>query len=351
MRLDLSKNKNPYLPTKKSLKKLKQKIDLITFYPSKRIETYEQKLSEDLKVKKNQIILTAGTMEAMNLIIDRYKFKTAGILNPTFWGINYISLLNDVKVIKINMKDIFSYNIKEIETLIYKSDVIYLCNPNNPTTAYLEKNKLESIIKKNKEKFFIIDETMLKFDSCYKKKSLKNLINKYKNLFVIFSFSKIYGVPGLRLGIILTHIENYKILTKKRGIYLLNSLTGYYIENNNFNDDKLNNCRKKIKNNFIYLEKKLKKTYIRSIKNTNMGFILIEIRNSMLAEKLQKYLLKNNIIVKLIGDSYGNDMKNFIRISALTYIETIKLIYYMNKFEKMVKKVENRKEIKDIKSI
>lgn len=340
MYLDLSKNKNPYLPTKKSLKKLKKNIELISVYPCKKIETYEQKLAEDLKVKKNQIILTTGTMEAMNLIIDKYKFKIAGVLNPTFWGFDYISLLNNIKVIKINMEDIFSYNLEEIETLIYKSDVIYLCNPNNPTTAYLEKNKLEDIIKWNKKKFFIIDETMLKFDLYYREKSLINLINKYKNLFVIFSFSKIYGVSGLRLGIILTHTENYRILTKKRGIYLLNSLTGYYIENNDFSDDKLNECRKKIKNNFIFLGKKLKKTYIKSIKDTNMGFALIEIENSVLAKKLQKYLLQNDIIVKLVGEAYGNDMKNFIRISASTFIDTIKLIHYINKFEK---KVRNKK--------
>lgn len=193
---DLSKNKNPYLPTRRDIKKMKKNAKLITVYPQKKIEIYEEKLSKELGVKKNQLILTPGTMEAMNVILNKYKFSTSLIIKPTFWGIEYASSLNKVKIIEVKTDDIFSYNINDLKKLISKADVVYLCNPNNPTTAYIEKSILEKLIRDNPNKYFLIDETMLKFDSDYENKSLKKLVNKYKNLFIIISFSKIYGVAG-----------------------------------------------------------------------------------------------------------------------------------------------------------
>ncbi len=331
---DLSKNKNPYLPTRRDIKKMKKNAKLITVYPQKKIEIYEEKLSKELGVKKNQLILTPGTMEAMNVILNKYKFSTSLIIKPTFWGIEYASSLNKVKIIEVKTDDIFSYNINDLKKLISKADVVYLCNPNNPTTAYIEKSILEKLIRDNPNKYFLIDETMLKFDSDYENKSLKKLVNKYKNLFIIISFSKIYGVAGLRIGAILTNCKNYDILTKNRGVYLLNSLTGYYLENQNFNDNKLNIYRKKIKNNFRYLEQKIKYNYIKSIKNVDCGFILLEMKNEMQARKLHQYLYSKKMIVKLMSDVYGENMKNYIRISSFKFHQALKLVYYINKFQK-----------------
>lgn len=338
MLCDLSKNKNPYLPTKKEINNIRENTKLMTVYPQKKLEVYEQKLAEEFNVENNQLVLTSGTMEAINIILNKYKFNTSCVLKPTFWGMEYISSLNNVKAIEINVDDIFSYKTEDLEKAISKADVIYLCNPNNPTNAYLEKSSLEKLIEKNNEKYFIIDETMLKFDLDFESKSLKNLINKYKNLFIIISFSKIYGVAGLRLGIILTHFKNYEILTENRGVYLLNSLTGYYLENKDFADNKLDISRKKIRKNFNYLENKIKYTFIKSIRNSNSGFILLEVKCEKLAKELQQYLCRKKIIVKLMADIYGDSMKNYIRISAFKFYDALRLIYYINKFQRKISK-------------
>lgn len=340
---DLSKNKNPYLPTKREINNLKKNIKLITVYPQKQIEVYEQKLTKELNVNKNQLVLTSGTMEAMNIILNKYKFNTSCVLKPTFWGMEYLSSLNNIKTIEINVDNIFFLGIEDLEKCINKADVIYFCNPNNPTNTYLEKSNLEKLIKNNKDKYFVIDETMLKFDLDFESKSLKKLINKYKNLFIIISFSKIYGVAGLRLGVILTHSRNYDILTVNRGVYLLNSLTGYYLENKDFNDNELNIIRKKIKNNFNYFQSKIKYIYIKSIKNSNSGFILLEVQSGELAKELQQYLYRKKIIVKLMGDIYGDSMKKYIRISAFKFYEALKLIYYVNKFQRKTSKKISKK--------
>ena len=87
-----------------------------------------------------------------------------------------------------------------------KGDVIWITNPHNPTGQLWGKNSLEAIIKKYK--LVICDEAFLSITPNGEKESLIPLTKKYNNLLVLRSLTKIFNIPGLRLGSLLAHRKN-----------------------------------------------------------------------------------------------------------------------------------------------
>lgn len=128
---------------------------------------------------------------------------------------------NNCDVIKKQLKDSRYYEYDKIRELSKNVDMIFLCNPNNPTLDTLNREKLLKIIRKNQNCHFVIDETELVFNADYSERTLINETINNTNLSVITSVSKFFGVPGLRCGFIITNEVNTKKLIKLEYCFLL----------------------------------------------------------------------------------------------------------------------------------
>ena len=161
----------------------------------------KQALARHSNVKENQIMLTCGSDQAIEIVLTHIleSKEALGILVPTFPRFEIVARrLCDAKIKPF----------KSLKKLPTGCKAIFLCTPNNPTTEELNVSELKNIIKKNKETIFILDSAFSDFGQ----HNMSSLVSKFNNLIVIKSLSKSFGLSGLRVGWIETQKENISAL-------------------------------------------------------------------------------------------------------------------------------------------
>ena len=315
--IDLSKDINPFFPTKKMVYFLKKNILNIKYYPNKNMLSFDSKKINGYFDNDN-IVITNGTLYAMDLILKTYNKKIIGIFDPTFWGIKKVSTINKYNIIeeKICIND--KYNIKQIESLAKKVDVLYLCNYNNPTLNYIPSDQLIDVVRNNKTCMFIIDETILSFDKDYEKKTITKYINDCSNLSVIISLSKIMGIAGLRAGLLIIPKQMKESIINNQIPYSINTLSQKYVKkyiNVLFDSKELDYSKIKINKNFNYFIKKVDKVIVKKIIYNNSAFLLMEISDKVDYYDFVEYLLDNGVKVSVTNKYYNLD-KKYIKVSS-----------------------------------
>lgn len=329
----LCNNLNPFLPNKKIAFKLALNMKLLKEYPSATSNKLAKEISSKLSVPIETTIVTNGSTEAFDYLLRMPNIEKVGVFTPTFWGYESACKRTNRKINKVPLKDNRYYEYDKIDELSKNVDMIFLCNPNNPTLDLLDKERLMSIINQNKNCHFVIDETELVFNADYSERTFINETINYSNLSVITSVSKFFGVPGLRCGFIITNEVNAKEINKIRIPYSINIFSELFILNyfNRFNDLKL---IKKIYKNFNYLTANLESKYIIEIINVNSGFILIKFDSLIDVNELTDYLQTKGIMIRNMKKSYPDFLGECIRVSAGKRKEFRKLFKQIKKFIK-----------------
>ena len=124
--IDLSKNQNPYYPTKKIYRKLKKEVKSIKFYAEDYVKISLPKTSGNRRITERNFLITNGTMEAMDLILFAKKKKKIGFMQPTFWGIKTAANRNSYEIIEEHFEENMEYNAMKIDELAKKVDLVYL---------------------------------------------------------------------------------------------------------------------------------------------------------------------------------------------------------------------------------
>ncbi len=314
--IDLSKNTNPFYPNKKILQVMKKTVSDIKNYPES-IVTVDKTKFLGKYLLKNNIIATNGTMDAMNVILKTLKLKKIGMYSPTFWGIEYNSKLNGYDITKIKFNDEFEYDYDELNNLSKKMDVIYLCNYNNPTLSYLSRDVLYKLIKNNPQCRYIIDETVLAFNTNFNNITFVKYINELKNVDILISCSKIFGISGIRLGLIFSNEDNIEQYKENIYVYSVNIFANAFAKNLLSEFDKLQKVRIKMKNNMEEFINKINNSeVIKEIKNCGASFIFVELNPKIKYNEFIDYLMKSGIRVSDTNNVYSDLKKKYIRISV-----------------------------------
>lgn len=329
--LKLDENKNPFLPNKQMLNFFRNKTHIISDYPSINNELIETQISQTFAIDKSYTMFGNGSMDLFNKLVNSFGDVSYGIIAPSFWGFKHFLYLNNYKKWNhLQLTDNNEIDLDNLNKLSKKCSVIYLCNTNNPTLQYFNKKSLINIIQKNPNCHFIIDETLLTFEDFYSK-SLFQYCKKYNNLTIVISMSKIFGIAGLRMGIL---FSNENLITKLKLTqipFVTNNLTEKFAIEFLPYFNKLDKIKTKIYDNFKYLEKNVYKKYIISIKNINSSFVNIFIDYKIDLHKLKDYLDSYHILIRYSFELDGT-YANFIRISAGTKKQYKKFIFYFNKY-------------------
>ncbi len=209
-------------------------------YPSldsSNTDVLKQKLSFAADVQPKNITLTNGADDALLAIITKFKPKTVYKFSPSYDFVDTI-------------QQDYKFNIKYVEILLndkhkalelfdpQNNDVIYICNPNNPTGDLWTKEELDAVIHSHKTCQIIIDQAYIEFSPADRKCEL------FKNVFYVRTFSKAYGLAGIRLGYIVSQESiamSFKKVTefaKICGLKVLENIDFY-----NKNIDKINGNR------------------------------------------------------------------------------------------------------------
>ena len=207
----LSSNENPYGPSPKALKAMSDAFGLACRYPDERAEVLVKSLARLNGVASEEILLGDGSGEILKLCADAYtgpltnERNTVGrgilvVADPTFEAILYHAKLNGAEIVKIPLTPSFSHDLPKMMAAA-KKGLVYICNPNNPTASISAKNEVREFIEKApSDTMILVDEAYYHYADSADYESMIPLVKDHPNLIVTRTFSKIYGMAGLRCG-------------------------------------------------------------------------------------------------------------------------------------------------------
>lgn len=328
---------NPYFPSEQMLNKLKYNFkELISSYPST-LYIQNKCISRFFNIDEEKIIVGNGAAEIINYLRNIIKGKI-GVVIPTFN--EYIRCFPDNEIIEINSCD-NDYKITKEMLLSYKDKVdnLIVINPDNPSGNFISKEDIMEIIDEysKNDKKIIIDESFIDFADEDIRYSLlsDNILEKYKNLYVIKSIGKSYGIGGLRLGVLCSSdYESLKIMKEKMPVWNINSIAEYFLQIFPiYKKDYENSCNKISEERKFMIEALNKNDKIK-VYNSQANYLMCELKEANSSD-LTLYLLKNNnIFIKDLKNKKGFENKEMIRIAIKSHDDNVEIINAINSYLK-----------------
>ena len=213
---------------------------------------------------------------------------------------------------------------KDIQNLV-------LINPDNPSGNYIEKKDVLKLVEWTEQKGikFLVDESFVDFaDELDSSIIIQDILDSHKNLYVMKSISKSYGVPGLRLGVLASgDTETIARLKKDVAIWNINSFAEFYMQ-----------IEEKYKKDYVAALLKFREERTRYVKElstipglrvipSQANYVMAEVTTGMTAKELNRKLIVNhNLLIKNLVAKIHQDGRQYIRLAVKTTEEDNKLI-------------------------
>ncbi|EZH73527.1 hypothetical protein ATO12_16450 [Aquimarina atlantica] len=193
---------------------LREQLPLIANYPAPNADVLTQQVADHHGVNSSQVLITNGATEAFYSITPLFLGKKAAIGIPTFSEYEDACLRSNMKIRHFDRSEVLNTSFEE--------DLVFLCNPNNPNGYSNTTLEIEKLITDFPDTTFVIDEAYIEFtleiESCIK------LLEKFTNLMIVKSLTKLFSIPGLRLGYILCNTEIGKKLQSSKIPWSVNTM-------------------------------------------------------------------------------------------------------------------------------
>lgn len=286
--------------------------DLLSAYPDSR--NLIMKIANHNQVNPDNISLSPGSCAAIKYFFDAFISPDDSVIftDPTFAMYPVYCQMFNTQTTVVPYNSSMSFPLTSFIECIKQNDGLRLAivvNPHNPTGTVISQDSMEFLLEEclKKNAFLIVDEAYF----YYYPKTVAGLCNKYKNLVVIRTFSKLCGLAALRIGYVLADNSVIQALNKVKPSFDINGLALLFAGELLDRPDIMEESKKLIESGKNYLYEKLdeaKVEYVRSYAN----FILIKCRENC-AETVQK--LKERKI--LVAGGFRQDfLRDFIRVTV-----------------------------------
>lgn len=207
----LSSNENPFGPSEYVRKAIIDRFDIGCRYPYQYGDELAAVLAKKEGVTPEHIVITGGSTEALRITGLTFAANGGEIIaaKPTFLAMMDFAEKWGATINWVPVNDELAYDLDEIENRISaKTKLIFLCNPNNPTGTVVAKNRLTDFVHTAAQKTLVFsDEAYYDFIEDADYPSMVELVKKDENVIVSRTFSKVYGLAGLRIGYLVAKPE------------------------------------------------------------------------------------------------------------------------------------------------
>jgi len=338
--LDFSSSVNPLGPSKRALDAAKVAFSQIAAYPDSGSNELRQVIASHFGIKKENIIVGNGSTELMYLFAEVFMKKgdRAVMPAPTFG--EYASAVcktgESINFVKVGKT--FTIKPKLFKQAIIGAKLVFLCNPNNPTSMLISQETLNDIIETSlaQNTLVFLDEDFLEFVEDEKSLSMINKIDKYPNLFVLRSFTKIYGLTGLRVGYGIANPEIINFLSSAKIPWNVNCIAQAAAVAALKDERHLQVTLELIKKEKEWLMGEFGKFAGFKFTMPDANFFFIDVRKSgFKAAKLKSEMLKQGILIRDCTSFKGLD-EFYIRVAVKTHQENEKML---NAFKRIIEAV------------
>jgi histidinol-phosphate aminotransferase len=244
----LSRNENPYGPSESALKMVEYAASKGAYYTSREaIAMLTEMIAEKNGVAPEQVVLTTGSGEVLSAIAMIYGKKGAIVAPRLFWDTTALYAVNQGvgSIDRVPLGSDMSINLPAIEAKVStETGLVQLCNPNNPTGMVSDAATLKAAVKRMAKKATVlVDEAYMELSDDPEGNTCIGLINTGHDVIVTRTFSKLYGMAGLRMGYSISSAETAE---KIRGVVMSWSpCTSYAAAIGAYGDDKFIDFSKK----------------------------------------------------------------------------------------------------------
>jgi len=267
--------------------------------------------------------------------MSAYRPKTSLIPAPTFSEYERAakSVKSKIQFLKLKEKDDFRLNLSHFSQ-IGKADILFLCNPNNPTGNLIleDYRAIERLSNKSNScaqgtgKLLVVDEAFMDFLPNEKNHTLIWRAIENRNMIVLRTFTKFFCLPGLRIGYLIAHKEIINKLNRHRPPWNTNTFAQIAAELILNDKEYIKNTYRAIKEEREFLSGELAKINGLRFYPSVTNFLLIKIGDKDITSSvLVKKLIKRKILIRDCSNFRGLNNK-FIRIAVRSHKENLKLI-------------------------
>lgn len=310
--IKLASNENPLGAGKKAKLAIIQALNNINRYPEGSCFYLRRKLSRKLRLSPDMLIFGNGSDELIDIVIKAFVEDDENIVTAdvTFLEYHIISRVLNRRVIKAGLCD-YRYDLNALlKKINKKTKVVFIANPNNPTGTYLRKSELDEFIRRLPARIIaVLDEAYDIFVDAKDFPKSSEYLKKHKNVVILKTFSKSYGLAGLRIGYGIANRQLIAAMEKVRPPFNVNILAQAAAAAALNDRAYLKNTRRTVSRGRDYLYKELAKIGLKFLP-TAANFILIDAGRS--GKLLYRRMLKYGVIVRDM-QQYGLD--NFIRVT------------------------------------
>jgi len=265
-------------------------------YPDPYQHKLKKRISEIKKVQEQCVFLGNGSDEAIDLTYRA--FCEPGVdnvvsIDPTYGMYQVSGDINNIETRKVKLTDEFELDVNSIlEAVDEKTKLIFICSPNNPTGNSFRAVDIQQILDRF-DGIVVLDEAYIDF---VPEKTHLSKLKSYPNLIVLQTFSKAWGMAGIRLGMafaspeiicVFNHIKypyNINVLTQQRAYELLKSA-----------EDKNKWVAIILQQKGILYKKLITYTFVQKVYPSDANYLLVKTDD---AQKIYNYLVEKDVVVR-----------------------------------------------------
>ena len=226
--IKLASNENPLGCSERVKEKLSNSLDILALYPDGNATELKETLSEKLNISVDNILIPSGSDEMIDLISKTYISPGDEVIMADITFPRYIAttkMMGGIPIV-VPLKN-FTFDLEGIlDKITDKTKMIWICNPNNPTGTMVTKKELINFFDK------VPSNVIIAYDEAYREFVTRDdypmnsieFVEKYPNVLIMRTFSKAYGLAGIRVAYAVGEKNVVENINKVRGPFNVNSL-------------------------------------------------------------------------------------------------------------------------------
>ncbi|MFN3535739.1 MAG: histidinol-phosphate transaminase, partial [Desulfatiglandales bacterium] len=309
-------------PSPKAIHAVKEALSGLNRYPDGSAYYLRQAISKRFHIPFDQVLIGNGSNEIIELAVRTFllPFEKAVQPFPTFLVYEKMVAAQQGIMVNVPLKG-FGVDLDAIGKSVEEDvKLIFINNPNNPTGTYITHDEMEAFLRRlPKEVVVILDEAYIEFSTRQDIANGLELLREFPNLIVLRTFSKLYGLAGLRIGYGFTSQRLADYMNRVRQPFNVNTLAQKAALAALEDEEFVNRTIALVRTELAFLKDGLDKLGLRHFP-TQTNFFLVEVGD---ADRVYKALLQEGVIVRSMS---GFGLERFIRISVGLREENIKFL-------------------------
>ena len=321
---------NPYFPNQRLRDELAASFDrLLTEYPSGR-RVNELLAAKDFGVHQQYITVGNGAAELINVLSSQIKGKV-GVIRPTFE--EYPNRLKQEQIVAYTTNADYRYTADDLMAYFADKQIswLVLINPDNPSGNYIPFTDCIRLAEWCAERNIrmVLDESFIDFSTEHPTFIVNEILEAHKNLMVMKSISKSYGVPGLRLGVLASaDDELMKSIRERLSIWNINSFAEFFLQILGKYEKSYKQAMDEFREERARFVKQLNKITWLRVLPSEANYVLCEVKEKFTPRELAVRLLKDyNILIKDCTSKCGG---SYIRLAVRDLEDNNMLVFALN---------------------